>query len=31
MIKNVISKRKTKRRDTNVNICDDPRRFRDTH
>ena len=31
MIKNVISKRKTKRRDTNMNVCDDLGRFRDTH
>ena len=31
MIKNVILQRKTKRRDMNVNVCDDPGRFRDTH
>ena len=28
MIKNVISQKKTKRRDINVNVYDDPGRFR---
>ena len=30
MVKNVISQRKIKRGDMNVNICNNPRKFRDT-
>ena len=30
MIKNVILQRKMKRRDINVNVCDDSERFRGT-